>query len=223
MQSDRGFLVYVAQAYPAMKPYLKGFHLSLKMWQGGCDCEGWKVEEVNPMRTDEEDADVMPEDVGHVDGPESGLTPFVPRFKQDLLALLALAASNKPFVRVVRSKHIHTAIYGFGDASSAGFGSSIGRTEGTQGRFGLWTCDEDKESSNFRELLNLVQTIEEEVRCGSMKNAELWIFTDNSTAESCFVKGSSKSKLLHDLIVRLRCAEIASEGTLYMVHVAGTR
>ncbi len=29
---DRGFLVYVAGAYPAMKPYLKGFHLSLDMW-----------------------------------------------------------------------------------------------------------------------------------------------------------------------------------------------
>jgi hypothetical protein len=35
LESDRGFLVYVANAYPAMKPYLKGFHLSLEMWRGG--------------------------------------------------------------------------------------------------------------------------------------------------------------------------------------------
>ncbi len=26
-----------------MKPYLKGFHLSLEIWRGGRDAEGWKV------------------------------------------------------------------------------------------------------------------------------------------------------------------------------------
>jgi hypothetical protein len=26
-------LVYVAQAYPGMKPYLKGFNLSLEIWR----------------------------------------------------------------------------------------------------------------------------------------------------------------------------------------------
>jgi hypothetical protein len=30
LRSDRGFLVYATQAYPAMKPYLKGFHLSFE-------------------------------------------------------------------------------------------------------------------------------------------------------------------------------------------------
>ena len=43
LRSDRGFLVYVTQVYPAMKPYLKGFHLSLESWRGGCDEEGWKI------------------------------------------------------------------------------------------------------------------------------------------------------------------------------------
>jgi hypothetical protein len=50
LQSDRGFLVYVTQAYPGMKPYLKGFHLSLEMWRGGRDAEGWKV---NPGKVGE--------------------------------------------------------------------------------------------------------------------------------------------------------------------------
>jgi hypothetical protein len=31
----RGFLVYVIQTYPAMIPYLNGFHLTIEMWQGG--------------------------------------------------------------------------------------------------------------------------------------------------------------------------------------------
>ncbi len=32
---DRGFLVYVTRTYPAMVPYLKGFHLTIEMWRGG--------------------------------------------------------------------------------------------------------------------------------------------------------------------------------------------
>ena len=43
LHSNRGFLVYVTQAYPGMKPYLKGFHLSLETWRGGWDSEGWKL------------------------------------------------------------------------------------------------------------------------------------------------------------------------------------
>jgi hypothetical protein len=35
--------VYVTQAYPGMKPYLKGFHLSLESWREGRNSEGWKV------------------------------------------------------------------------------------------------------------------------------------------------------------------------------------
>ncbi len=40
---DRGFLVYVTKTYPAMISYLKGFHLTIKMWRGGRDSEGWKL------------------------------------------------------------------------------------------------------------------------------------------------------------------------------------
>ncbi len=32
LQSDSGFVVYATQAYPSMKPYLKGFHFSLETW-----------------------------------------------------------------------------------------------------------------------------------------------------------------------------------------------
>ncbi|KAL3783448.1 hypothetical protein ACHAW5_004380 [Stephanodiscus triporus] len=41
--SDRVFMVYVTQAYPSLKPYLKGFNLSFETWQGGRDAEGWKL------------------------------------------------------------------------------------------------------------------------------------------------------------------------------------
>ncbi len=35
LRSDQGFMVYVAQAYPWMKFYLKRFHLLLEMWRDG--------------------------------------------------------------------------------------------------------------------------------------------------------------------------------------------
>jgi hypothetical protein len=35
LQSNHGFMVSVTQAYPGMKPYLKGFHLLLETWRGG--------------------------------------------------------------------------------------------------------------------------------------------------------------------------------------------
>ena len=43
LASDRGFLVYLSQAYPALAPYMKGIHLTLESWQGGWDAEGWKL------------------------------------------------------------------------------------------------------------------------------------------------------------------------------------
>jgi hypothetical protein len=41
--SDRGFLIYVTRSYPGMVPYLKGFHLTIEMWRGNRDEDGWKL------------------------------------------------------------------------------------------------------------------------------------------------------------------------------------
>ena len=43
LERARGFLVYIARTYPTMiVPYLKGIHLTLEMWQGNQDANGWK-------------------------------------------------------------------------------------------------------------------------------------------------------------------------------------
>ena len=140
--------------------------------------------------------------------PDSGKTFVVPRLMDDLRALKKLTESDKPSMRVVRSKKLITALYGFGDASSGGFGSSIEHRGGIAARFGLWGRDTEDASSNYRELRNLVEAVEEEADAGHLTDAELWLFTDNSTAESCFAKGSSSSKLLHALVLRLRKIEM---------------
>ena len=150
LESDRGFLVYVAGAYPAMKPYLKGFHLSLESWQGGRDKEGWKLnkgslDEDQPMW---EAGRCMTSD----HGPPSGLTQVVPRFRSDLAALVRLTAAASPARRVIRRKGVVTALYGFGDASAGRFGASVGFTHGVRGRFRVWGADAEDKSSNYQEL-----------------------------------------------------------------------
>ena len=111
LQSDRGFLVYVTQAYPGMKPYLKGLHLSLEMWRGGRDAEGWKV---NPGKVGETETrpdkewggmeaikmgllsqgDTKEHPAGDLQGPPSGQTRAAPRFERDLEALLHLRGDS---------------------------------------------------------------------------------------------------------------------------------
>jgi hypothetical protein len=235
LESDRGFLVYVANAYPAMKPYLKGFHLSLEMWRGGQNEEGWKIKErcegaeerrmVAQLDGDSLFGLSLRDEKGFVSerGPPSGMTPVVPRLMTDLEALILLTDSPTPAKRVYRRRDLVMAVYGFGDASSGGFGSSIGLTEGVRGRYGVWGKDLEDKSSNYRELRNLVEAVENEALSGRLRHAELWLFTDNSTAESCFAKGSSTSELLHELILKLRKLEMEVDLKLHLVHVAGTR
>ena len=90
LRSDKGFMVYVTQSYPAMKPYMKGFHLSMETWRGGRDSEGWKLP---PGCREEEDHDDSEEwielaraagsdeaPIVPSSGPVSGRTRAVPRF-----------------------------------------------------------------------------------------------------------------------------------------------
>ena len=231
LESDRGFLVYVANAYPCMKPYLKGFHLSLEMWRGGRDAEGWKLSrtsllEGEPDEDEGGDEAILLQERGLVQegrGPTSGFTPAVPRFRTDLEALIILTAGPTPVKRVIRRREVVTVVYGFGDASSGGFGASMGLPEGVHGRFGVWGRDEEDKSSNYRELCNLVDAVEDEARAGRLEHSELWMFTDYSPAESCFTRGSSTSSLLHGLVLRLRKVEMDIGLKIQMVHVAGTR
>jgi hypothetical protein len=237
LQSDQGFMMYVTQSYPSLKPYLKGFYLSLDSWRGGRNLEGWKererqislqelIDQANSLTSNEVKLQWLignlPGAAPNQQGPSSGFTQAVPHFQQDLTALLFLTQSEKPILRRMRSaKYMHTAFYGFGDALSGGFGSSIEHQDGLYIQQGLWPSNKEG-SSNFYELKNLVDVVEEEAHEGYLKGVELWLFTDISTAESCFHKGSSSSKILHESVLKQRKMEFEFDFTLYIVHVACT-
>lgn len=131
--------------------------------------------------------------------------------------------SEQPPVRLIRSGKIAVVIYGFRDASVAGFGSTLKLPDGcTFFRHGLWGRDADDVSLNFRELSNLVDTIEEGVGSGELLNAELFIFTDNSTAEGAYYKGNGNSRLLFALVLCLHILDMHGMFKLHLIHVAGT-
>jgi hypothetical protein len=115
------------------------------------------------------------------------------------------------------------AVYQFGDASGAGFGSSLFVNGSLYYRHGQWTASYSDESSNFRELANLVLAIEEAYAKGLLSNSELFVFTDNSAAEGAFYKGTSPSRRLFDLVLRLRALQMNGQLALHVIHVAGKR
>jgi hypothetical protein len=94
---------------------------------------------------------------------------------------------------------------------------------GVRFQIGLWSPEEEEESSNYKELKNLVDTVLKEAASGRLKDCKLFIFTDNSTTESCSYQGNSKSLHLHRLVLELRVAEMTYGMTIHDVHVSGCR
>ena len=89
--------------------------------------------------------------------------------------------------------------------------------------YGQWCSSESEQSSNWRELNNLLASLETWIKTQDLKGTQLFIFTDNSTAESAFWKGTSKSQLLCDLMLRLKCLSLWHNIDLYIIHVSGRR
>lgn len=84
-----------------------------------------------------------------------------------------------------------------------------------------WCTKISKRLSNFCELLKLVDTLELKVWDGQLQNCEVFIFTDNTIAESVFYKGSLTSKRLFKLILQFWHLETHRSLTLHMVYLVG--
>jgi hypothetical protein len=151
------------------------------------------------------------------------LVKAAPMFFSHLHAMQRLFGSPKPTLRLIRGTSIYEVCYMFGDASGAGFGSSWTRGATLVYRFGVWGMEGTDTSSNYRELRNLVDTLEMMGRDGDLAGKEVFVFTDNMVSEAVSAKGSSKSKLLFDLVIKLYSLEMLYRCNIQLVHVAGTR
>jgi hypothetical protein len=170
LESMKGFLNHLVCTYPVITPYLKGFHLTLDGWQDNRADDMWKlprdewIASTNPSVPDV----VIP----------------APRLLSNVQCLMTLFAADTAPTRPARRTSTQVSVYGFVDASSAGHGSSFALPDGALlFRYGLWGRDTDSLSSNFRELCNLVESVEEAVQLGELPGSELFIVTDNTTAE----------------------------------------
>jgi hypothetical protein len=118
LERRRDFLVYVAQTYPSLVPYLKGIHLTLDSCRSDRNEDGWKQtrDDMEHLRRNG-----YPEETMKALSDEAPLLVMpVPRLEQDLKALLALSNPPVPPERSVISKHLLQVCYGFGDASGEG-------------------------------------------------------------------------------------------------------
>jgi hypothetical protein len=150
----------------------------------------------------------------------------VPRLAFDIEALKFLTRYEDSPRRRVRMKHRMRAMYGFGDASGTGFGSTIRKANGeVVWKSGVWSRTMVEEhNSNFFEFSNLVHALEDMHAAGELAGHEIFMFTDNTTAEAAHFHGTTKNgKQLFDLVLRLRKIEMDGDCRIHIIHVAGKR
>ena len=109
------------------------------------------------------------------------------------------------------------------DASGEDFGSGVEIKEILHFRYGQWVSDIREQSSNYKELRNLVESVENLYLEGKLRDCELFLLTDNLVADYIYYKGTSTSRLLNELVLRLRKLQMKGDLILHVIHVAGTR
>lgn len=223
--------------YEVLVPFLKGFHLAyLASHLDKRDNDGWKLTDkawlsyLCGKNGEVEDSNLESSeypDEAKPTGSPNEIPAFVKvseHLKRDLIALGIFLEGEAPPVINDQSADVRIVRYGFGDASGTGFGSTIIQTkQGLKYRVGVWGNDEEGESSNFKELENVVTTIEEEAAAGSFNNSSLFFFTDNTTVEAALYKGNSSSRKLFDLVVRFRRIQLVYGMQVMVSHVSGKR
>ncbi|KAL7562751.1 hypothetical protein ACA910_017539 [Epithemia clementina (nom. ined.)] len=143
--------------------------------------------------------------------------------RDDVSAIVSMFSNETPPEIGICSLEIFLAVYGFGDASGKGCGLAVQGNNGISYQIGVWAENESDESSNWREFFNCILALEEEAERENLKGREVFFFTDNTTVEACCYKGSSSSKRLLDLIIRLQATEMKHLIKLHQTHVSGKR
>ena len=189
----------------------------------GRNKEGWKQDDLEDFVIEE----ALREKGIEVESKHKGSHPKkvmpVPRFYHCLTALSEFFKSSTPPLKSCRKAKFNFLVYGFADASKSGLGSIKTWNDKATVRMGTWGRDADCESSNWRELTNLVLDLENDEASGRLDNSWIILATDNSTAEGCLYKGNSPSEKLFGLVVRLQALELRTGATILVTHVLGKR
>jgi hypothetical protein len=231
LERETGFMNHLSMTFETMIPYLKGFYLTLNSWREGRDENDWKlstkqwkmmmISRAFTKGASDQELDLLSSEKEDARAPT--LVRASPSFLGDLEALENLMRQASAPEVSIRSRTVVTVVYGFGDASGSGLGATFTCGVGFNFRIGVWGADEGPESSNWKEFTNIVESLEDEAEAGNLEGAEVYMFTDNSTVESCAGKGSSSSPKLLGLIIRLNALMTTQDVKIHIFHVAGTR
>ena len=146
------------------------------------------------------------------------------RFKDEVSAMSWMLEPKTPPVVNLRTRSVVTFVYyGVGDASGSDLGSTFTCGSEFTYRIEVWGSDDIGQSSNWKEFCNIVSSLEDEAKEGNLCNSEVFMLTDNSTVESCCVRGTSSSPKLLSLVVQLRSLITRFGVKISVFHVSGTR
>eukprot|EP00957_Ditylum_brightwellii_P172937 13166169-Ditylum_brightwellii.AAC.1 len=95
-----------------------------------------------------------------------------PGLKSDLDALVELNLFDMPTLQLLHGVNINQVIYGLGDASKEGLCTSLRTTAGLKYCIRVWGSSLSQNSSNWHELQNLVDSLEEEETLGNPNGAK---------------------------------------------------
>jgi hypothetical protein len=114
---------------------------------------------------------------------------------------------------------------GFGDASGKGVGPALQERKeaGISTRIGAWSWTEIEESSNWKEFTNCTEALEAEGIAGCLNQTLFYLFTDNSTVEFALYKGTSSSRKLWELVIRLYALQTKFSISIQVCHCSGLR
>ena len=223
LERDIGFLINLSVSYP--------FYITLNSWREGRDKEGWKISQKSyqlfldlgrRLKENEDESDMeVASSEEDVNAPKQ--VKAKPFLRDHIFVLVEMFSNEEPVLRLVRGSALYEALYIFGDASGPGFGSFWLKGKEISYRFGVWDEEATNTTSNYRELRNLVQPLERNGLDGDLEGKEIFLFTNNSTAESVAAKGSSTSPLLFELVTRLYQLTMKFLCCVNIIHVAGTR
>eukprot|EP00957_Ditylum_brightwellii_P150020 11425078-Ditylum_brightwellii.AAC.1 len=202
-----------------MAAYFKGLHHAFEGWRRNQDDDNWKLTqaEMEAAMSEQDRTKVVEE---YADLPPVLVNP-VPRLVQDIETLMEITNSPMPPRCPIQQDKVTVAIYGFVDTSDLEYGRSIGLPDDLKFKHGDWGKDVDGTSSNYKELRNLVEIVEEESLAGVLKGTIFFLAIDNFVVESVYFKGTLSSCLLFKLVVHLKKMVLSGEFTLHLVYIPG--
>ena len=146
-----------------------------------------------------------------------------PYFWQCIKSLRWLLREETPAEVTVQSNKGLILIYGYVNASGGGFGESLLIKNHAHYRIGTWGKDEEDNSSNWREFENVVVGMEDAGKKGWLLGAVVLLATDNEVVERALYKGNSSSKIIFNLVLRLKGLQLAYSCKIVVTHVSGLR